>query len=368
METKGREISSFIESLAPAYLAEDWDNVGLLLGSGNNTVRKVMVCLDITSEVANEAVNNKVDLIVSHHPLIFKGIKKIQQDDLKGKIIYTLITNNISVFSAHTNLDTAEGGVNDMLANSIGLIDVKNLKEHLAEKLFKIVVFIPEESLELVRNAMTEAGAGWLGNYSDCTFVTKGIGTFKPLAGTNPYIGQIGSIEQVDEVRLETIVAQSKLKKVLDAMIKSHPYEEVAYDLYPLEKKGKEYGLGKVGALVKPMSLSEFIALVKNNLEVEKIRLIGTTEKEIKKVAVFCGSFDEDYESVLKSKVDILLTSDIKYHAAVDMRALGMCVIDAGHFNTEKIMVPNLIKLIQKEFPQIEVIGSLVEEDPFKIT
>ncbi|HOQ38631.1 MAG TPA: Nif3-like dinuclear metal center hexameric protein [Acetivibrio sp.] len=360
------DIIRYMEELAPANLAEDYDNVGLLIGNRGSKVNRILVCLDVSSKVVDEAVEKNVDLIVSHHPVIFKGIKRINEDDAKGSIIYKLIKNNIGVYSAHTNLDVAHGGVNNYLSSLLGLTEIRNLVGYKSEKLFKIVVFVPVESVDSVRDSMSRAGAGWIGNYSDCSFMTKGVGTFMPLEGTNPYIGTRGKLEKVDEYRLETVVSKDNLQRVIEAMIHAHPYEEVAYDVYPLEINGREYGMGNVGVLDKSITLESFINLVKERLNIKNVRLIGSTEKEIKKVAVFCGSFDNRVAWAAKLQADVLVTGDVKYHDAMDMTEMGMCVIDAGHFNTERIIVPRLVQLLSDRFSDIEVMGNDVEEDPFK--
>lgn len=366
MSIKTREIIRYMEELAPNNLAEDYDNVGLLIGNRQSSVERIMVCLEVSSKTVDEAVAQKVDLIISHHPVIFKGLKRINEDDPKGNVIYRLIKNNVGVYSAHTNLDVAHGGVNNYLSLLLGLTEISNLKDYISEKLYKIVVFVPHDSVDSVREAMSRAGAGWIGNYSDCSFMTAGLGTFRPLEGTNPYIGTTGSLEKVDEYRLETVVTQKDLRKVIEAMIKIHPYEEVAYDIYPLEIKGRQYGMGNVGVLDKPKSLEDFIGVVKEKLNVRNVRIIGDIDGKIRKVAVFCGSFDRGVAGVAKSKADVLVTGDVKYHDAMDMLEMGMCVIDAGHFNTERIIVNRLVELISGNFPQIEVIKSNMEEDPFK--
>jgi len=360
-----RDVAELIEGQAPLKLSEEWDNVGLLLGSFEQEVRRIMVCVDVTSKVADEAIEKGIDLIVSHHPLIFKGLKRINKEEPKGKIIYRLVKNDISVYSAHTNLDVAHGGINDHLAEIIGLKDVKKLRSYKQEKLFKLVVFVPEQSIDDVRDAMCRAGAGWIGNYSDCTFMVGGTGTFKPLEGTSPYIGSKNKLEKVKEYRLETIVPESLLTKVVGAMIKAHPYEEVAYDVYLTERSGLEYGMGKVGYLDQPLRPEEFINIIKEKLKISTVKVIGKPPETIGKVGVFCGSFDEDYSGILKEKIDVLVTGDIKYHTAVDMMEMGLYVIDAGHFNTERIFIPAMVKFLHEAFQDIEVIASEMESDPF---
>jgi len=365
MSKKIRDIVNFFEEIAPSRLAEEWDNVGLLLGSMNMEVNKIMVSLDITEEVVNEAVEKKVDMIVSHHPLIFKGIKRICEDDARGKLLYKLIRNNICVFCLHTNLDAAEEGTNDYLAGLLGLKDVRNLRKYKAERLYKVVVFVPQESIEIVREAMNRAGAGWIGNYSDCSFFTKGTGTFKPLENTNPYIGIRGNLEKVDEYRLETIVSEKDLHRVVDSMISAHPYEEVAYDIYKLEQETKVYGIGKAGTLAKPMMMDEFISMVKNVLNAGYVKVIGKAEKEIESAAVFCGSYDGDLGALKSAGVDVLVTGDIKYHTALDVIENGMCIIDAGHFETEMVMVPKIAEMIKEKFAEIEILITNAQKNPF---
>lgn len=366
MSIKCGEIVRFMEEMAPPCLAEDWDNVGLIAGSRNQDIKRVMVCLDVTSKVAHEAVEKKIDLIVSHHPFIFKGLKRITEDDPKGSVVYKLIRNGIGVYSAHTNLDFAVEGINDTLAGLLGLSNIRSLKKYKSEKLYKVVVFVPEAHVDQVRDAMSNAGAGWTGNYSDCSFMVKGKGTFKPLEGTNPYIGSQGNMEKVDEYRLETIVPREKLKNVINAMTEAHPYEEVAYDVYSTEIEGKEYGYGKVGTLIGVQKPESFISFVKEKLNVKNVRVIGNPEKEIGNVAVFCGSFDESMLSKLKG-VDVLVTGDLKYHASLDAAEMGLFIIDAGHFGTERIIVPKLARTLAEKFPLIEVETSVLEEDPIKI-
>lgn len=366
MAVKCGDIIRFMEEFAPPKLAEDWDNVGLMVGSREDEIKKVMVCLDVTPEVVEAAEAQNVNMIISHHPFIFKGLKRINSDDLKGRMIMNLIRKGINVYSAHTNLDVTCGGVNEQLSRVLGLKNLKNLKSYKTERLLKLVVFVPKDSVDTVREALGKAGAGWIGNYSDCTFSTEGIGTFRPLEGTNPYIGSKGNLEKVEEYRVETIVSESIVDKVVSSMISVHPYEEVAYDIYPLELSGKEYGLGYVGEIDEAVSLDKFIELVKERLDTPRLRVIGDTDKKIKRVAVFCGSFGNEIIGAVRAKADVLVTGDVKYHDALDMMQMGMCIIDAGHFNTERIVLPALAEVLKEKFKDIEVLCNNVEKDPFK--
>ncbi len=366
MTVKCRDVIKFMEDFAPPVLAEDWDNVGLMLGSREDEIKKVMVCLDVTPKVIEVAETEKVNLIVSHHPFIFKGLKRISREDLKGKMIMDLIKKGINVYSAHTNLDVTDGGINQYLSGLLELKNIRNLKSYKTERLLKLVVFVPKDSLDTVRDAMGKAGAGWIGNYSDCSFTSEGIGTFKPQEGTNPYIGTQGNLEKVEEYRIETVASEKNIDQVVSAMKSVHPYEEMAYDIYPLEISGKEYGMGCVGEVENTMRAKTFAEVVKSKLNTGNVRVIGNLDKDIKKAAVFCGSFDNDIMGMAKSKADVLVTGDVKYHDALDMLQMDMCVIDAGHFSTERIIVPRLVELLKQKFETLEVISSNVEEDPFK--
>lgn len=365
MAVKCKDVVNFMEKWAPAYLAEEWDNVGLIIGDEGKTVNRILVCLDITSSVVEYAENENVDMIITHHPLLFRPIKRLCGSNWKEKLIARLIKKDICVYSAHTNLDYAEEGVNWQLAQAIGLTEIRNLKTVKEEKIYKVAVFVPYESLDAVREAMGKEGAGWIGRYSNCFFMAEGTGTFMPLEGTNPYIGTQGVLEKVKEYRLESVVPESKLKGVIEAMIKAHPYEEVAYDIYPLKIKGRGFGYGKIGVVNPSLSLQEFASNVKKALNADYVRVIGKSKEDIKKAAVFSGSLDEDILGSIPSDVDVLVTGDIKYHIAIEIAEMGMCVIDAGHFNTENVIVPAIINKIKSKFTDINITGIETKLDPF---
>ncbi len=360
-----RDIVRFMEEYAPNWLAEDWDNIGLVIGSLDQEIGKIMVCLDVTNDVADEAISSGADMIISHHPVIFKGLKNITDKDPRGRVLMKLIRNDISVFCAHTNLDVATGGVNDILAQKLGLINTGSLKRYKIDKAYKLVVYVPQDSIDKVRDSICRAGAGWIGNYSDCTFMVAGTGTFRPLEGTNPYIGTKGNLEKVSEYRLESIVPRDRLRKVIKAMLEAHPYEEVAYDLFSLENAGKEYGIGVVGQVPETVSMKEFINLVKEKLSVKTLRFVGNADRQVKKAAVFCGSFDGDLSGIIEKGIDVIVTGDIKYHTAAEMVEMGISAIDAGHFNTERIIVNHMAEVLSGKFPEVQVSTSTTEKDPF---
>src|SRR5690625_5300843 len=281
-----KDIVQQLETIAPSSYAFDRDPIGLHIGNYNQKVNRVMVTLDVLENVVDEAIEKKVDMIIAHHPLIFRPLKQIDINSEKGKVIKKLIMHDISVYVAHTNLDIVENGVNDMLMNELKLKNRRVLVETGAEKLFKFVVFVPTTHEDIVRDALSEMGAGHIGNYSHCTFNSPGVGTFKPLEGTNPYIGSTNELEKVDEVRMETIVPESKLNQVVEGAKAAHPYEEMAYDIYPLHLKGEEYGLGRLGELDEEMTLKQFAHYVKESFDVPFVRMIGDSSKTVKSIGV----------------------------------------------------------------------------------
>ncbi|XKF67439.1 Nif3-like dinuclear metal center hexameric protein [Virgibacillus necropolis] len=366
-EIMNHDVFREMEKWAPRNLAYDWDNVGLQVGSFSRQVKKVMVTLDVLENVVDEAIKEKVDLIIAHHPLLFKSAKQINTDDVQGRIIQKLLKHDITVYAAHTNLDAANGGVNDMLCDTIGLKNTDLLMESKEEALFKFVVYVPITHLENVRKALGDSGAGHIGNYSHCTFQTEGTGTFKPLAGTNPYIGQEGDMEHVNEAKLETIVQEKSLPTVLGQMKQAHPYEEVAYDIFPIANEGQKFGVGRIGELDQEMSLQELCNHIKQTLDVPSLRVTGDLHQQVKKIAVLGGS-GEDFIHVAKAKgADVYLTGDMSFHHAQDAWQMGLSIIDPGH-HVEKVMMQATKHYLENIFTnkQLEVITSKSNTEPFQ--
>ena len=355
-----------IEAKYPTNLAYDWDNVGLLVGDAEEEIDKVLVCLEANEAIVEEAINNNVNLIVTHHPFIFGKMKKITTSDFKGKLIHKLIKNNIAVYSMHTNFDIAFDGLNDYFMEVMGFENSKILDVTNTETLYKIVVYAPKTHEDKVREALGKSGAGHIGNYSDCTFNTDGKGTFRPLEGTNPFIGELDKLEVVDEVKIETIVPQRILGGVISAMIKAHPYEEVAYDLYKLENKGSAVGLGRIAALKESMSLKELSMMIKEKLNMDALRVVGSLDTNIKKVAVVTGSGADLAKKAQRSGADVLITGDVKYHDAQDAIDAGMCIIDCNHFESEDIF-KDVMKRFLDDIDDISVIKSRININPFSI-
>ncbi|ASN05209.1 Nif3-like dinuclear metal center hexameric protein [Virgibacillus necropolis] len=369
MKSKIKNLDVFrtIEKWAPLDLAYDWDNIGLQVGSSTREVKKVMVTLDVLETVVDEAIEKEVDLIIAHHPLLFKPVKQINTDEVQGRVIQKLLNHNITVYAAHTNLDAADGGVNDMLCDAIGIKSTDLLIESKEETLYKLVVYVPITHVTNVRNALGDSGAGHAGNYSHCTFQTEGIGTFTPLAGTNPFIGEEGIMEHVSEAKVETIVSEGNLSLALDRMKEAHPYEEVAYDIITLSNEGAKFGIGRIGCLASEMTLQELSNHVKQALEVPTVRVTGDLGQPVKKIAVLGGS-GEGYIRVAKEKgADVYLTGDMSFHTAQDAWQMGLSIIDPGH-HVEKVMKQATKRYLKSVYTdeQLEVIISDSNTEPFQ--
>ena len=358
-------IMEALEEQAPRSLAESWDNVGLITGHPRQPVDRVLVVLDVTLPVARYAADNGYQLIVSHHPPIFKGITSLRTDSPQGKLLAELVKHSIAVYACHTNLDAAQGGVSDALADILGLEATRPLISSQAEKLLKLVVFVPHDHAETLRQAICAAGAGVLGRYSHCTFQTRGTGTFLPLAGANPYLGTEGRMEYAEEARLETILPQSSLGAVLDAMNAHHPYEEVAYDLIPLANTDSRRGLGRVGCLPEQVSAAHFIDKVKSSLAVAGLRVAGPTDKTVLTVALCGGSGAGLITQAAKAGADVYVTGDVKYHEAQEAADLGLTVIDAGHYATEQPAVGAVARYLRERARQTGW-QLTVREDPVR--
>ncbi|MEH7272925.1 Nif3-like dinuclear metal center hexameric protein [Neobacillus vireti] len=364
----GHEIIQLFEQFSPKGLAMEGDKIGLQIGRLNKKIEKVMIALDVLEEVIDEAIEKQVQLIIAHHPPIFRPLKNVLTDTVQGRMIEKLIKHDIAVYAAHTNLDVAAGGVNDLLAEALGLANPEVLVPTFETNLKKVVIYTPESHAEAIRQALGKSGAGFIGNYSHCTFSAEGTGRFLPEAGTNPYIGEQGQLEAVDEVRIETIVPEHLIKKVVSAMIKAHPYEEVAYDVYPIENKGEVLGLGKIGT-VDEMTLGEFVEKVKMALEVDKVRVVGDLTSKVKKVAVLGGDGNKYFKHAKFRGADVYVTGDIYYHTAHDAMMEGLNIIDPGH-NVEKIMkkgvTKTLTKMCKESGYEVEIFPSEVNTDPFQ--
>jgi dinuclear metal center YbgI/SA1388 family protein len=356
-----------LEEWAPPSLAVEKDPIGLQVGDPGSEVHGVLVTLDVTEEVVDEALRLGANWIVSHHAVIYRPLSHLRGDRPAGRLAAKLLQNGMNVYVAHTNLDTADGGVNDVLAEKLGLENPEVLVPHVRERLKKIVVFVPEDHHKKVLHAMCEAGAGWIGNYSHCTFNLRGTGTFLPGEGTDPYIGQQGKLEEVEEVRLETIIPESAQSRVVQAMLKAHPYEEVAYDIYPLELPGRSFGLGRIGRLPQKTRLEALAEKVKEAYGIPALRLVGDPDRLVSTVAVLGGSGGRYAQAALERGADVFITGDIDYHTALDSLSAGLALIDPGH-HVERLVLERICQVLREKWapPEVKVAMSSIHRDPFQ--
>ena len=365
------DIIGLLNQLCPPDLAEDWDNVGLQVGDPTAVISKILVCLDAEEVAVHEALRLGAQLIISHHPLIFRPLSRLTPADMTGRVLFQAIKKDISIVSAHTNLDRATDGLNDWLAQRLGVMDVVPLEPPESGHFYKLVVYVPSSHQLAVRQAAFSAGAGQIGSYDQCSFNSQGIGTFRGNQESEPFIGIPGELETTEEIRFETILPGSLVSKVISRVIKAHPYEEVAYDLIRLENKRLDIGLGRVGQLEQTVSLQQFAEQVKIKLHLPALKLVGELQQQVKRVAVCGGTGMSLFSAAVRQGADCLVTADIKFHEAQRARAEGVALIDAGHFATEQIMVEELSKRLRKASREnqfnVEVIEMTAENDPLVV-
>ncbi len=333
------------EEITPLAIAWKGDTVGLLIGRENDTIQNILIALDVTLDVAKEAVKRKANVIVTHHPLLFHPLKKVASDSRIGEIVLYLIEHKINLYAAHTNLDSVQWGVNFALADTLGLKNTKVLSP-LKESLSSISVFVPRDYADIVADAMHGAGGGMFSKYDLCSFRGEGVGTFRGMNNAQPFIGNVGTKESVEEIRLEMLVEQWKTTSVISAMLKAHPYEEVAYNIVPLKNTNSEYGLGAIGSLKTPMKQEAFLSLIKRKLGASAVRYSGKS-RLIHHVAVCGGSGAELIGDAVSMQADAMVTSDLKYHTFQDFEQ-KIVLVDAGHFETEHVVLPILSKKISQ--------------------
>ena len=365
---KVKDVAEQIEKIAPLALAQDWDNVGLLIGDPQRNVKNILLTIDVTGGVVAEAKRLKTDLIISYHPVIWDGLKKITADG-PGSIVYDLIRSKIAVFSIHTALDSATGGVNDGLAEVVGICDGKPIGDYVdnpAGDNYKLVVFVPVESAAKVSNAVFAAGAGAIGNYSNCGFGAEGTGSFLPLKGAKPAIGRKGRLEKVAEIRFETIVPAEKLDGVIAAMKKAHPYETPAFDCYKLYDTPGKFGLGRIGRLDKPMQLDKIIERIKKHTGAKVIGIVGDKKRLVKTAAVCAGACGKIINSVIAAKADLYLTGELKHHQALAAQQAGVTCICLSHTVSERFILKKFAKQLQKQIKQVKIRISRKDKEPFK--
>lgn len=358
------EIVDILEAFAPRRLAADWDNVGLLLGDERSRVERLLTCLTITTEVVAEALRESVQMIVTHHPVLFRGVKSLSSHTAEGRLLWPLASAGIAVYSPHTAFDNTVGGINDSLAQLLGLRNLQPLRRHSAVPQMKIVVYVPEADLERVAQAMFENGAGVIGQYSHCSFRSLGTGTFLGNENTNPTVGIKGQLEKVTEQRLEVVCPEPQLAAVLQALRAAHSYEEPAYDVYQLHAQPAATGEGRLGELPTSSSLGEFAKQVKIGLRAGGVQVVGAYDREVRRVAVACGAAGEFLHDATKAKADVFLTGEMRFHDYLAAQAQGIALVLPGHYATERPAVELLATRLATAFPTLQVWPSAGDADP----
>jgi dinuclear metal center YbgI/SA1388 family protein len=360
-------VASLIEELqrlAPLSLAADWDNVGLLLGDRSAEVHRVMTCLTVTPESAAEAIETGAQLVLTHHPVLFRAVKRLTTDAPEGRMLTELIRAGVAVYSAHTAYDDTAGGINEKLAKGLGLTGLEPLRRHEGPRSFKVVVFVPETDLARVSDAMFAAGAGHIGQYSECSFRLAGKGTFFGSDASNPTVGEKGRREEVSEWRLEVICPEAALENVLLAMRRAHSYEEPAFDVYPLRSPQSTTGTGRLGTLAEPLSLEEFARRVKDLLQAGPVQLIGDPSRLVQRVAIVCGAGGELMGEAIRARADVFLTGEMRFHDYLAARAQNLALCLPGHYATERFALEELAGQMRQKWPELEVWASKRECDP----
>lgn len=365
---KVKDVSAAIEEIVPLKLAQDWDNVGLLIGDSEKSVENILLAIDVTGDVLAEAKILKTDLIVSYHPVILAGLKRITTDDQSG-IVYDLVRSGIAVFSIHTALDSVMGGVNDGLAEIIGLEDTKPIGDYVdnpADDNYKLAVFIPIKSVKKVSDALFAAGAGAMGSYSHCGFGTEGQGSFMPLKGAKPAIGTHGKLEKVPEIRFETIVPLQKLDACIAAMRKAHPYESPAFDIFKVYNLREKLGLGRIGELAEPMRIEQIIKRVTEHTGTKAVGLVGDEKRLVKKAAVCAGSCGRLINLVIAAKADLYLTGELKHHQALAAQEANVTCICLSHSVSERFILKKFAKQLHEKLKDVTINISKKDADPFR--
>lgn len=359
---KIKELTSIIEEIAPLHYQENYDNSGLLIGSPNDEVKKALICLDCTEEVVEEAIIEKCDIIIAHHPIIFKGLKKLNGKNHIERTVIKAITNNIAIYASHTNLDNIVGGVNSKFASKLGLINTQILNPK-KEFIRKLSLFTPLNSANKLREQLWSAGAGSIGNYEKCSFSSTGIGTFKGNELSNPITGKKGELQTEKEVKIEVIFPFNRQSQVMSAMYNHHPYEEIAYELSTLDNYNQNIGSGMIGELKGVMDTIDFFKHLKKSMNLKTFKHTAIHTKKIKKVAICGGSGSFLIEHAKKAGADIFITSDIKYHDFFDAES-DIILADIGHYESEQYTKELLVEILNKKFSKFATHLSRVNTNP----
>ena len=348
-----KDLTNYLESLAPLNYQESYDNSGLIVGNPQKEVKKALISLDCTEAIIDEAIANNCDMVISHHPIVFKGLKKFNGSSYVERVVMKAIENKIALYAIHTNLDSINTGVNAKICEKIGLKNCKILspKEGLLKKLS---FFVPIAQAEEVKTAIFNAGAGAIGNYSNCSFSVRGEGTFKANDSAKPFVGEQNELHTEAEMKIEIIYPVQMEHQIISALNKNHPYETVAYDLYPISNKNEEVGSGMVGELEEETDALEFLNSLKSKMNLAVVRHTEILPKKIKRVAVCGGSGSFLLKNAIQANADVFVTADFKYHEFFDAED-KLIIADIGHFESEQFTQDLLLDVITKKFPNFAI-------------
>ena len=360
------EITNELEKLAPLAYAEDFDNVGLLVGDRQAEVSKILVTLDTTEEVVKEAIEKGANLIVSFHPIIFSGMKKITGKNYVERVVQLAIKNDINIYATHTALDNSQFGVNFQIAKQLNL---KNTEILIPQKdtLRHLVTYVPTANAANLRQALSDAGAGSIGDYDSCSFNLEGTGTFRAKDGASPYVGEIGKIQYEPETRISVIFTKHLQNSILKTLRENHPYEEVAYEIFPLENVNQTIGMGMIGELDSEMEESDFLSYLKDKMQTKSVRHSKLIGKKIKKVAVLGGSGSFAIAPAKQKGADVFVTADLKYHDFFQAEN-DILLADMGHYESEQFTKNLLTAYLSEKFPNFAVLNSEINTNPVYYT
>jgi|TARA_B110000046_G_C13011703_1_gene406941 dinuclear metal center YbgI/SA1388 family protein len=357
-----KKIIAILDNWAPKAYSEDFDNVGLLIGDDSQECNGVLISLDCTEAIVDEALSNKCNLIICFHPIIFSGLKKITGKDYVERVVIKAIQNNINIVALHTRLDNHPEGVNDVLCKRLNLINTKVLIPK-KESLKKLSTYVPSSHLENLLNELYNSGAGALGKYSECSFTSEGIGHYKGNKNSHPFLGNPQEKSSVQEIHVEVVFESHLNLEVQNALIKHHPYETVAFEIFNLDNPNPEVGMGKIGSLEKAMKPNEFLSFVKRQLHTELIRHNPIISKKIQKVAVLGGSGSFAIENVKKQGADAFITADLKYHQFY-LGEENLMLLDVGHYESEQFTKNLIFDFLSKKIPSFAIVLSSIKTNP----
>jgi dinuclear metal center YbgI/SA1388 family protein len=360
------DVADYLEAFAPTRRAAEWDNVGLILGDRSAPVTRILTCLTVTPPVVEEAIASGVNLIVTHHPMLFRPVQRLIDATPEGRMILALLRASIAVYSPHTSFDNCAGGINDLLAQKLGLTDVKPLRPYEALRQCKVVVFVPDSDLAKVSDAMFAAGAGNIGQYSQCSFRLAGRGTFFGSEAANPTVGAKGRPEEVSEWRLEAVCPESAVDAVVAAVRRTHSYEEPAFDVYPLRPGKEGQGEGRVGQLRDAIRLEEFANKIRAQLNAGRVQVIGEMSREVQRVAIACGAAGEYLRDSVAARADVFLTGESRFHEYLAAQTQGIGLVLPGHYATERLGIVALAERLGSSFCGLHVSASQAETDLVK--